>query len=89
MRLARTEHCPNQAFSYGDRTFGLQFHLEFFGGTDPVHGHPGRRVPAGSQRGLAGSRGGGRQRSSPRLGEVIHAADAPDDGPAPETRRSP
>ena len=28
-RLARTEHCPNQAFSYGDRTFGLQFHLEF------------------------------------------------------------
>jgi GMP synthase-like glutamine amidotransferase len=29
VRLARTEHCPNQAFSYGDRTFGLQFHLEF------------------------------------------------------------
>ncbi len=28
-RLARTEHCPNQAFAYGDRTFGLQFHLEF------------------------------------------------------------
>ncbi len=31
VRLARTEHCPNQAFSYGDRTFGLQFHLEFSG----------------------------------------------------------
>jgi len=28
-RLASTAHCPNQAFSYGDRTFGLQFHLEF------------------------------------------------------------
>jgi len=26
--LAKSEGCPHQAFCYGDRTYGLQFHLE-------------------------------------------------------------
>lgn len=26
--LAKSEGCPSQAFCYGDRTYGLQFHLE-------------------------------------------------------------
>ena len=29
VRLAESPYCPNQAFSYGDRAFGIQFHLEF------------------------------------------------------------
>ncbi len=29
VRLAESAYWPNQAFSYGDRTFGLQLHLEF------------------------------------------------------------
>lgn len=28
VRLARSEGCENQAFAYGDRVLGLQFHLE-------------------------------------------------------------
>jgi GMP synthase (glutamine-hydrolysing) len=28
MLLASTETCANQAFRYGERTYGLQFHLE-------------------------------------------------------------
>jgi GMP synthase (glutamine-hydrolysing) len=28
LHLASSEQCPNQAFRYGDRTYGLQFHLE-------------------------------------------------------------
>lgn len=30
--LAKSEGCPRQAFRYGDRTYGLQFHLEMNGG---------------------------------------------------------
>jgi GMP synthase (glutamine-hydrolysing) len=29
--LAKSEGCPHQAFRYGDRTYGLQFHLETTG----------------------------------------------------------
>jgi GMP synthase-like glutamine amidotransferase len=29
VRLARSEACENQAFQYGDRVLGLQFHLEY------------------------------------------------------------
>ena len=32
MRLAKTELCPNQAFSVGTHILGLQFHME----ADPV-----------------------------------------------------
>jgi GMP synthase (glutamine-hydrolysing) len=28
VHLARSSHCENQAFRYGDRTYGFQFHLE-------------------------------------------------------------
>ncbi|MEE4186427.1 MAG: gamma-glutamyl-gamma-aminobutyrate hydrolase family protein [Gammaproteobacteria bacterium] len=28
IHLARSEHCENQAFRYGELTYGLQFHLE-------------------------------------------------------------
>jgi GMP synthase (glutamine-hydrolysing) len=28
VQLARSPHCENQAFRYGDRAFGLQFHME-------------------------------------------------------------
>ena len=33
VRLARSEACPNQAFQYGRRVVGLQFHLEMTPGT--------------------------------------------------------
>jgi len=32
VRLATGDHCPEQAFSWGDRAFALQFHLEFSAG---------------------------------------------------------
>jgi GMP synthase-like glutamine amidotransferase len=46
--LARSERTPHQAFRYGDRAYGLLFHLEVDGSHGPGHGggFPGR-PPAG------------------------------------------
>lgn len=55
VRLASTDICPNQAFAWGDRALGLQFHAEaagralerwFIGHTGEIAAIPGISVPA-------------------------------------------
>jgi len=55
VRLASTEICPNQAFAWGDRALGLQFHAEaagralerwFIGHTEEIAATPGVSVTA-------------------------------------------
>ena len=77
VRLASSDRYRNQAFRYGDRVYGLQFHLEV---DDEVAAGWAPDLPAGHLAGRTRARGGGggrppRLRSFPRA-RLVHARGA-------------